>query len=114
MKATPATALRKALGRAIRGLRDAAGYSQEAFADVVGVHRTFQGSVERGETNLSLDNLARQAEGLGLPLSALFSAAEECLANPASCAEAAPARRPPPKHRQSARRRPVPVRGRAG
>jgi transcriptional regulator with XRE-family HTH domain len=58
--------LRARLGRAVRRLRAAAGYSQEGFADAIRVHRTYVGSVERGEVNLSLDNLERVATGLGL------------------------------------------------
>src|SRR2546426_8186179 len=45
-----------------RRLRRDAGYSQESFADKCGVHRTYMGSVERGETNISLDNLERSEE----------------------------------------------------
>lgn len=54
------------LGRTIRRLRLAAGFSQEGFADLIGVHRTFMGTVERGETNLSLLNIERIARGLEL------------------------------------------------
>ncbi len=58
--------LRVRLGRAVRRLRRALGHSQEAFADAIRVHRTYIGSVERGEVNLSLDNLERLAAGLSL------------------------------------------------
>jgi transcriptional regulator with XRE-family HTH domain len=58
--------LRARLGRAVRRLRAAAGYSQEGFADAIRVHRTYVGSVERGEVNISLDNLERLAVGLAL------------------------------------------------
>ena len=61
--------IRQKLGRAVRRLRAERGYSQESFADAVGVHRTYMGAVERGETNISLDNLARIAKGLRLRLS---------------------------------------------
>jgi transcriptional regulator with XRE-family HTH domain len=61
------------LGQRIRELRTAQGYSQEGFADRCGVHRTFMGTVERGESNLSFENIARVARGLGITLSALFS-----------------------------------------
>lgn len=56
------------------------GYSQESFADVVGVHRTYMGSVERGERNLSLRNLERIALALGIPLSTLLALAEADIA----------------------------------
>jgi transcriptional regulator with XRE-family HTH domain len=39
----------------------ARGLSQEAFADLLGVHRTFMGAVERGERNLTLQTVERIA-----------------------------------------------------
>ena len=42
------------LGKVIREKRKELGYSQEAFADICGVHRTYMGSIERGERNISL------------------------------------------------------------
>jgi transcriptional regulator with XRE-family HTH domain len=68
--------LRVRFGRAVRRLRSQADYSQESFADRIGVHRTFVGAVERGETNISLDNVAKIAKGLGIPLSQLFAEVE--------------------------------------
>jgi transcriptional regulator with XRE-family HTH domain len=64
--------LLQALGQRIRELRTGQGYSQEGFADKCGVHRTFMGTIERGESNLSFQNIARVATTLGIPLSALF------------------------------------------
>lgn len=64
--------LLKALGQRIRELRSEKGYSQEAFADHCGVHRTFMGTVERGESNLSFANIAKVAAALEIPLSTLF------------------------------------------
>ena len=52
------------------------GYSQEAFADHCGVHRTFMGTIERGETNLSFKNLAKLSAALGITLSQLLSGVE--------------------------------------
>ncbi|WP_267128475.1 helix-turn-helix domain-containing protein [Leucobacter muris] len=40
--------------------------SQEAFAERLGVHRTYMGAIERGERNLSLRSLERLAETLDL------------------------------------------------
>jgi transcriptional regulator with XRE-family HTH domain len=62
----------KALGQRIRELRTERGYSQEAFADECGVHRTFMGTVERGESNLSFQNIVRMATHLEVSLSSLF------------------------------------------
>jgi transcriptional regulator with XRE-family HTH domain len=71
------SALLLALGQRIRELRSAQGYSQESFADKCGVHRTFMGTVERGESNLSFHNIARVAETLGVSLSVLFKDLED-------------------------------------
>jgi len=73
----PMTALRAKLGRAVRRLRRGAGYSQESFADKCGVHRTYMGSVERGETNISLDNLERIARALNMTAGQLLVEAEK-------------------------------------
>jgi transcriptional regulator with XRE-family HTH domain len=54
--------LQKAVGRNLRAYREAEGLSQEAFADVLGVHRTYMGGIERGERNLTLKSLERIAE----------------------------------------------------
>jgi transcriptional regulator with XRE-family HTH domain len=67
----------KALGQRIRELRSKQGYSQESFADHCGVHRTFMGTIERGESNLSFSNLVKVSEGLGITLSELLSGLEK-------------------------------------
>ncbi len=69
--------LQKRLGRAVRRLRKAAGYSQEGFADFVGVHRTFMGAVERGEVNISLRNMEKIAGSLEITASKLLLEAEK-------------------------------------
>ena len=48
----------------LRAARTALGLSQEALADLVGLHRTYVGSVERGERNISIDNMEALAEGV--------------------------------------------------
>ena len=58
--------LQRRLGRNLRSLRNERGYSQEAFADVLGVHRTYLGGLERGERNLTLKSVERLAERLGV------------------------------------------------
>lgn len=58
--------LQARVGRYLRAHREAQGMSQEAFADVVGVHRTYMGGLERGERNITLRSLERLAETLGV------------------------------------------------
>jgi transcriptional regulator with XRE-family HTH domain len=67
----------KALGRRIRELRAKQGYLQESFADKCGLHRTFMGTVKRGESNLSFSNLVKIWQGLGVTLSQLLSGFEK-------------------------------------
>ena len=63
----------QAFGAQVRRLREERGRSQEAFAQDCGLHRTYVGSVERGEVNLSLLNAYRMADALDMPMSALFA-----------------------------------------
>jgi len=53
----------------IKRIRLAKGISQEALADLAGLHRTYVGAVERGERNITLLNANRIAEALGARLS---------------------------------------------
>jgi transcriptional regulator with XRE-family HTH domain len=53
--------LQRTVGRNLRASREAEGLSQEAFADVLGVHRTYMGGIERGERNLTLKSVERIA-----------------------------------------------------
>jgi len=61
-----------ALGRRIRSLREARGFSQEAFAEEAGLDRTYYGGVERGERNVAALNLIRIARALGVEVGDLF------------------------------------------
>ena len=59
-------------GDRVRELRSEQGYSQESFADEVGVDRTYIGGIERGERNLALRNIDKIADTLGISLSDLM------------------------------------------
>jgi transcriptional regulator with XRE-family HTH domain len=60
------------LGRRIRELRTALALSQEELADRAGLHRTYVGAVERGERNVSIDNILAIARALGVSGSELL------------------------------------------
>lgn len=60
------------IGKQIRELRLAKGFSQESFAYEVGLDRTYMGSVERGERNLAAINLIRIAKALKVEVGELF------------------------------------------
>lgn len=72
--------LKKSLGSTIKSQRHKYDYSQEKFAEVAGIHRTYVGDIERGERNVSLYGLVRIANALDMPLSQLISEAEELAA----------------------------------
>ena len=58
--------LQRQVGLNLRKYRMDQGLSQEAFAAVVGFHRTYMGGLERGERNLTLKAVERIAERLDL------------------------------------------------
>lgn len=64
--------LQRRLGRNLRERRLAGGVSQKAFAEVLGVHRTYMGGLERGERNVTLCTVERLAARLGVDALALF------------------------------------------
>lgn len=69
--------LQKTLGRNLRAYREERSLSQEAFAEVIGVHRTYMGGVERGERNLTLKSVERIAQQLGVPALTLLTSGKE-------------------------------------
>ena len=58
--------LQRIVGRNLRAYRMERDLSQEAFADVLHVHRTCMGAIERGERNLTLQSVERLAVTLGI------------------------------------------------
>ncbi len=69
--------LQRALGVNLRRHREREGLSQEAFADVLGVHRTYAGALERGERNISLQGIERIATKIGAEPLALLQPAPQ-------------------------------------
>jgi transcriptional regulator with XRE-family HTH domain len=64
------------LGKRVHELRAAKDWSQEEFAHVSGLHRTYIGQIERGEKNISFGNLSKISSVLGVTLSELLSGLE--------------------------------------
>jgi transcriptional regulator with XRE-family HTH domain len=59
-------------GQRVRHFRKLKGISQEELADSCDLHRTYIGSVERGERNITLLNAEKIAKALGEPLVSFF------------------------------------------
>lgn len=64
-------ALRR-FGEAVRARRQELGLSQEQLAERSGLHRTYVGSLERGERNVALLNLYELAAALDMPIGDLL------------------------------------------
>jgi len=64
--------IRQKLGKRIRELRDKKGLSQEKFADLCGLDRTYIAGIEKGRRNVSLINIEKIARAFGLTLNQLF------------------------------------------
>jgi len=73
MTSSDSKLLRSVLARSIRLRRTALGISQEALADLCGLHRTYVGGVERAERNVSVDNIEKLAKALNIEASVLLS-----------------------------------------
>ncbi|MDJ0509696.1 MAG: helix-turn-helix transcriptional regulator [Crocosphaera sp.] len=67
---------RKQLGNNIKQLRTSLGLSQEQLAEKASLHRTYVGAVERGERNVSLDNIIAISRALGVSASTLLKDVE--------------------------------------
>jgi transcriptional regulator with XRE-family HTH domain len=73
----PSAVLKRILTQNIIRLRRLKGFSQEELADVCGLHRTYVGSVERGERNVTLSTLEVFASALGVSVIDLLSKAAD-------------------------------------
>lgn len=67
----------RAFGLAVRSRRQRVRLSQEELAELAGLHRTYIGSVERGERNVTLKNINAIAKALGIAGSQLLADAEK-------------------------------------
>lgn len=65
-------AQRQSFGARVRALRHEAGISQEDLAHRAELDRSYVGQVERGERNVSLDNIYRLARALDVPPGSMF------------------------------------------
>jgi transcriptional regulator with XRE-family HTH domain len=63
---------RKIFAQRLRQIRQIKGLSQEELADMAGLHRTYVGSVERSERNVSIDNMERLANALEVDITELL------------------------------------------
>lgn len=64
--------IQKAFGKRIRELRTEANLSQEKFAALIGMDRTYYSSVESGRRNISIQNIQKIANGFDVTISDLF------------------------------------------
>jgi transcriptional regulator with XRE-family HTH domain len=64
--------IRVRFGKALRQRRTKLGVSQEAFADMCELDRTYIGGIERGERNVALVNIEKLAKTLRISVSELF------------------------------------------
>lgn len=64
--------IKKRFGERIRSIRKEQGLSQEELAFKAGLHRTYIGMIERGEKNVTLENIYKLALGLHIEISDLF------------------------------------------
>ncbi len=71
-----ANPIARQFGQRVRSLRIKKGVSQEELADHCGVHRTYMGRIERGETNITLTNIHKVARGLGVSPASLVGEAK--------------------------------------
>lgn len=63
-------------GQTVRRLRLSKDISQEKFADMCSLHRTYISDIELGKRNVSLENIDKMAEALDMRISDLFKEVE--------------------------------------
>ncbi len=65
--------IKEKIGNRIRQLRQEKHLSQEAFADLCELDRTYISSIEKGKRNVSIINLEKIANALNINISTLFN-----------------------------------------
>jgi len=91
--------LNQRFGANLRRVRRMMGMSQEQFAEMLGVHRTYAAALERGERNSSLETIEHISQQLGMDPVAMLTALDEA-APPAQLART-PRRRGPGGERRT-------------
>lgn len=69
----PKKSARSRFAERLRMERTTRGLSQEELAALAGLHRTYIGSVERSERNVSIDSMERLAQAIGLDVADLLA-----------------------------------------
>ncbi len=69
--------LRYVFAKNVRRIRQVKKYSQEQLADFCELHRTYISDIERETRNISIDNIEKIANALGVPASSLLEEAED-------------------------------------
>ncbi|MBC8596298.1 helix-turn-helix domain-containing protein [Qingrenia yutianensis] len=64
--------IKENFGKRVQKLRKQSGLSQEKFALLIDMDRTYFASVESGKRNISIENISKIARGLNVPLEELF------------------------------------------
>lgn len=64
-------------GQTVRRYREKLGLSQEAFADIAGIHRTYVSSIERGKVQVSIGIAQKLAIALQAPMSRIWRDVEQ-------------------------------------
>lgn len=65
--------IQQKVGKRIRELRNQKKLSQEAFADLAGIDRTYLNSVENGRRNISIKNIEKIAIAFEISISSFFN-----------------------------------------
>lgn len=64
--------IKEEFGNRVRELRTKVNLSQEKFALLIDMDRTYLASVEKGKRNVSLENIQKIANGFGIAIEVLF------------------------------------------